>query len=78
MVTQSLEAYEQLAVRLAKNPAELAAVKAKLATNRGTCPLFDTLQYTRDLEAAFTRMWELSRKGKPPQSISVEPAEATS
>lgn len=72
-ITRSLEEYEQLAVRLAKNPEELAAIKAKLAKNRDTCPLFDTLQYTRDLETAYTHMRELSRKGRSPQNIVVDP-----
>jgi predicted O-linked N-acetylglucosamine transferase (SPINDLY family) len=46
-------------------------VKSKLAQNRATCPLFDTARYTRDLESAFTQMWERSQKGKPPQGFAV-------
>jgi len=47
-------------------------MKSKLAKNRDTYPLFDTARYTRNIEAAYTRMWELSQKGKSPQSFTVE------
>jgi protein O-GlcNAc transferase len=47
-------AYERTAVALAQDPARLAALRAKLAANRLSTPLFDTARFTRDLEAAFT------------------------
>jgi len=56
LVTDSAEAYEQLALDLATNPARLAAVKAKLAANRLTTPLFDTEASTRALEDAYEAM----------------------
>jgi predicted O-linked N-acetylglucosamine transferase (SPINDLY family) len=71
LATDSLAAYEQLALELAANPEKLQLVKSKLAQNRDTCPLFDTARYTRDLESAFTQMWERSQKGKPPQGFAV-------
>ena len=72
LIADSLENYEKLALRLAKNPDLLGAMKSKLAKNRDTYPLFDTARYTRNIEAAYTRMWELSQKGKSPQSFTVE------
>jgi protein O-GlcNAc transferase len=74
LVTCSLEDYEALALRLARDPAFLATIRAKLARNRDTHPLFDTARYTRHLETAFATMWERSRRGLPPESFSV-PAE---
>jgi protein O-GlcNAc transferase len=50
LVTETDEAYEDLALELATNPAKLAAVREKLAANRLTTPLFDTERYTRDFE----------------------------
>ena len=50
------EAYEELAIELANNPAKLAAIKAKLANNRLTTPLFDTKLFTRHLETAYKAM----------------------
>jgi predicted O-linked N-acetylglucosamine transferase (SPINDLY family) len=49
-------AYERTAISLAHDPARLAALRAKLAANRLTTPLFDTARYTRDLEAAYENM----------------------
>lgn len=58
LVTHSLADYEALALKLAHNPAELGAIRAKLGKNRDNCPLFDTQRYTRNLEAAYAEMWE--------------------
>jgi predicted O-linked N-acetylglucosamine transferase (SPINDLY family) len=58
LIAFSLEAYEELALRLARDSVALAAAKTKLAQNRDTHPLFDTAQFTRDLEAAYLRMWD--------------------
>ncbi len=72
LITGSLGDYEKLALKFANDPALLGEIKARLAKNRDTCPLFDTARYTRAIEAAYTRMWELSQKGKPPQSFKIE------
>jgi hypothetical protein len=42
LITSTPQAYEALAIEIAKNPAKLAALKQKLASNRLTTPLFDT------------------------------------
>jgi protein O-GlcNAc transferase len=58
LAVRSLEEYEAAALRLAANSGELDALKAKLAKNRNTAPLFDHLRYTRGLEAAYMAMLE--------------------
>jgi protein O-GlcNAc transferase len=58
--------YEALAVRLATQPAALAAVRAKLTLNRDTHPLFDTERFTRDIESAYVTMLARRRAGLPP------------
>ncbi len=63
LVTTSLADYEAAALRLAKDPARLAALRQKLARNRQTCPLFDTDRYRRHIEAAYATMWEMHQKG---------------
>ncbi|HYM18085.1 MAG TPA: tetratricopeptide repeat protein [Micropepsaceae bacterium] len=73
LITDSLEAYEALALRLARNEDDLATLRTKLAANRLTRPLFDTARFTRNLERAFIRMWELNEAYQPPQSFSVAP-----
>lgn len=56
LVTQTPAAYEQRGLEIAIQPAELTALKAKLARNRLNTPLFDTEQYTRDIEALYQRL----------------------
>jgi predicted O-linked N-acetylglucosamine transferase (SPINDLY family) len=71
LITSSLAEYEELALALAGNPERLAAIKEKLLRNRQTEPLFDTARYTRDLESAYTVIWERTQRGEPPESFSV-------
>jgi predicted O-linked N-acetylglucosamine transferase (SPINDLY family) len=72
MVTKSLADYEALALRLARDPAALRAIKAKLKQNRDSCALFDTARITRNLENVYTTMWERSERGLPPMTIVAE------
>ncbi len=58
LVTSDRAAYETLARELARNPSELSRIRARLAANRATFPLFDTARFTRDFEAALTRAWD--------------------
>jgi protein O-GlcNAc transferase len=55
--------YEALALTLARNPAQLAAIRARLNANRGSLPLFDIAKRTRDLESIYVRMAETWRSG---------------
>ena len=55
LVTQTPEDYEALAVELARDPRKLSHLRAKLAANRLSTPLFDTPRFTRDLEEIYTR-----------------------
>jgi hypothetical protein len=73
LIAESLADYEALALRLARSPVTLGAIKEKLARNRRTWPLFDTTRFTGNLESAFLRMWERHRGGEPPISFLVEP-----
>lgn len=74
LVTQNLAGYEALALRLATDPESLKAVRAKLAANRMTQPLFDTDRFRRNIEAAYLQMWETWQRNKPAQPFRVEPA----
>ena len=71
LVTESLTEYEELALTLSRDPGRLAAIKAKLARNRETEPLFDTPRYTRDLESAYIAMWRGQQAGLPPRHIDL-------
>ncbi len=74
LITATREQYRELAVRLAHNPAELQQLRDKLAGNRLTAPLFDTVRYTRHLESAFTSIYERHQAGLPPAPVAVSPS----
>jgi protein O-GlcNAc transferase len=71
LVTQSAEQYEALAIELANSPAKLAAIKAKLDTNRRSAPLFNTELFTRHLERAYAALYERYQAGLAPEPIAV-------
>lgn len=71
MIADTPQAYEDLAVALASDPASLRAVKRKLAANLPDCLLFDTKRTVRRLETAFEAMHERARNGLPPDDIRV-------
>jgi protein O-GlcNAc transferase len=60
LVTESLADYEALALKLARAPGTLKALKDRLAANRLTTPLFDADRFRSDMEAAFTAMRQRS------------------
>ena len=69
LVTESLDAYEARALELARDPAQLKALREKLAANLPTAPLFDADRFARNIEAAYITMSE--QRGNP-RSFSVE------
>jgi protein O-GlcNAc transferase len=71
LVTSSLADYEALALKLVRDRRALLALRAKLARNLGTHPLFDTARFTRALEAAYTTMRQRSARGQAPRSFAV-------
>jgi predicted O-linked N-acetylglucosamine transferase (SPINDLY family) len=71
LATSSPREYEELARALARDPQRLAAMKAKLSGNRARMPLFDTARFTRNLEAAYTMMWERQQRNLPPENLDV-------
>jgi predicted O-linked N-acetylglucosamine transferase (SPINDLY family) len=73
LIAESLADYETLALELARSPARLAALRARLERNRLTSPLFDTGRFCRHIEAAYGEMWERYRRGEPPQGFAVAP-----
>jgi len=78
LVVSSLPEYEALALKLALEPDFLSQLRAKIARNRDTCPLFNTQRFVRHIEAAYATMWETWQRGEAPQSFRVEPIESSS
>jgi protein O-GlcNAc transferase len=57
LVTSSASDYETLACSLYQDRSRLTALRARLAHNRVTAPLFDTRRFARRMEAAYRQMW---------------------
>jgi protein O-GlcNAc transferase len=73
LVTHSLDDYEALALRLATDPPLLVELRERLAQNQRRFPLFDTSRYRRQIEAAYSTMWEIWQRGERPRSFSIDP-----
>ncbi|MBV9199584.1 MAG: tetratricopeptide repeat protein [Alphaproteobacteria bacterium] len=71
LITTSLQEYEGVALRLARDAGLLGRLRARLAENRLNSPLFDSEHSARALEAAYQRMCENRRAGLPPTAFSI-------
>ena len=74
LIAPDLAAYESLALALASDPERLRDLKGRLADNRERCALFDSVRYTRDLEALFARMHEQHQRRLPPNHLPAQSA----
>jgi len=72
LITDTQEEYESLAIELATNPIKFKNIKDKLNNNLSTAPLFDTPQFTRNLESAYKTMYEKHHSGMKPEHIYVD------
>jgi predicted O-linked N-acetylglucosamine transferase (SPINDLY family) len=72
LVTRTLAEYEALALRLAREPAYLAALKDRLIRNRDGSLLFDTQRATHNIEIAYQTMADIARRNDRPHSFNVE------
>jgi predicted O-linked N-acetylglucosamine transferase (SPINDLY family) len=73
LITTTPEDYERRAIELARNPEQLSAIRARLARNRLTTPLFDTGLFARHIETAYVQMYERYQAGLAPAPIHVAP-----
>jgi protein O-GlcNAc transferase len=71
LLTDSLAEYEALALRFATDPLLRSGLRERLQKKRLECSLFDTDRFCRNIEAAYTTMWELWQRGERPRSFSV-------
>jgi protein O-GlcNAc transferase len=71
LVAASLEEYGQLALELACDSRKLRDLRQRLTDNRTVKPLFDTVGYTRRLEAAFRVMHQRAMQGLAPEVFDV-------
>jgi protein O-GlcNAc transferase len=78
LVATSLSEYTTRALELAGDAARLRELRERLACNRTTYPLFDTVRFSRHLEAAYASMWQRYQQDEPPQGFAVPVTEPSS
>jgi predicted O-linked N-acetylglucosamine transferase (SPINDLY family) len=73
LVTDSVEAYEALALALAQDASRRATLREQILAARDRSPLFDTPRYCRQIEAAYRSMYEIWKAGERPRAIRIAP-----
>ena len=58
LIAATPEDYVRLAVRLASSPEQLRTLRMELRPRLERSPLMDAHTYVRDVEAAYTEIWE--------------------
>ena len=72
LITTTQEQYESLAIELATKPEKLKIIKDKLVSNLSTAPLYNTKLFTKNLESAYTMMYDRYHQGLDPDHIYVK------
>ena len=75
LITRSLDEYYLLALRLARDAAQLDALRSRLAAHGKTSRLFDAGQFARNLEQAYVTMWEIYASGEKARASPCAPSE---
>jgi len=71
LITNTQEDYEAMAVDLATKPEKLNTVRKNLLENRLIRPLFNTPLFTKNLEAAYIKMYEKHLAELEPDHITI-------
>jgi predicted O-linked N-acetylglucosamine transferase (SPINDLY family) len=71
LITHTAEEYAALAIALATDFESLRGLRARLEKNRLTQPLFDTPLFTRNLESAYIKMYEVYQLDLSPEHILI-------
>lgn len=71
LVTETNEAYRELAVSLASRADDLAQVRQRVISLRDSSPLFDAGRFAANLEQAFALMLSRAQSRQPPQAFAI-------
>lgn len=71
LITTSEQAYEELAISLAKNPERLVSIRQRLAANRLSKPLFNTDLFIKHLQIGYQQAYQRYFEGNEPEPIYV-------
>ena len=77
LVQQDAPSYVQLAVRLLRDPQELARIKQWVCDKALQSDIFNATSKARQLEAAYVHVYERARKGLPPKHLNIDPGGIT-
>jgi predicted O-linked N-acetylglucosamine transferase (SPINDLY family) len=72
LIATSLEGYETLALKFARDLAFRASVKNRLERGRTAGSLFNTEQRTRDIECAYEAVYRRFLQGLPPDHVDLD------
>ena len=72
LITKTEKEYEDLILKLAKNPKQLKEIKNKLKKNRLTKPLFDTKLYAKNIENAYKTIYKNYYSNLPINNIEIK------
>eukprot|EP01127_Copromyxa_protea_P018796 TRINITY_DN5990_c0_g1_i2.p1 TRINITY_DN5990_c0_g1~~TRINITY_DN5990_c0_g1_i2.p1 ORF type:complete len:796 (-),score=133.02 TRINITY_DN5990_c0_g1_i2:68-2191(-) len=75
LITSSLDEYKAKAISLGNDISKLRDLQERVRETRNTMPLFDTPQFTRDLELALRETWRKYSEGEKPEIFSVKSLE---
>jgi predicted O-linked N-acetylglucosamine transferase (SPINDLY family) len=73
LITHTPQEYTELAIRLATNSDLLSTIRQRLADHLPGCQLFDSLQFTRNIESAYVAIYERHERGLAPMHLHVPP-----
>ena len=73
LITRSLADYQDAALRLAQNAGLLVALRERLEASRKESQLFNADWFARNLEKAYSTMWEIYASGEAPRAFTVSP-----
>jgi predicted O-linked N-acetylglucosamine transferase (SPINDLY family) len=71
LITETSADYERLSLELATDPDKLDEVRKRLINNTKNTSIFDTKLYTRNLEAAFHKAYNIYYSGYTAQNIEI-------
>ena len=73
LACSNLQDYEALALALAADPARLGVLRARLQQGRMGSALFDTEAFARNIESAYTAIWQRHQAGLRPAPMAIPP-----
>ena len=69
LITQNYEEYESLAIKLGSNSTEFKEINQRLALNLAEAPLFEANLFTKNIESAYSMIYERYHTGHKPENI---------